>query len=99
MPHIDEIEEIFAQVERTGTADVWEVVRSYLGVRHLPGGDTSEVTIELHRRPTGQPCSATWRVLAQDSQGRRAISEPNPDLQAAIETVPWHNFDGGPQGV
>jgi hypothetical protein len=93
MLHIDDAEEILAQVERAGKADVWEVVRTYRGVRPRPDGDTMQVTIELHRRPTGQERGATWRVLAEDGEGRRATSDPNPDLQAAIETVPWHDLD------
>jgi hypothetical protein len=100
MLHIDDIEEILAQVERAGKADVWEVVRTYRGVRRRPDGDTREVTIELHRRPVVEEYgAATWRVLAEDGEGRRATSDPNSDLQMAIETVPWHDLDGETPGA
>src|SRR3712207_6622155 len=93
MLHIQSYEEWLVRVERGGGGEIWEVVRTYRGVRRRADGGDREVRIEFQRRSNGEPYNATWRVVAEDDGGRRAVSETDSDLEVALETMPWHCLD------
>jgi hypothetical protein len=87
---IGQYEEILARLARATNAEVAQVVHWYRGYRRDRDGQTTEITIELLRGPTG------FTVVARTKDGRSATpGEPTWDLEAAIEATDWSALEGG----
>lgn len=79
------------EIKQLGGAEIWEIVRGYR-IHRRRGSDDEHQTVEvevMRHRDLG------WMTIAKDADRNISASgNPNPDLNAVMHTVHWHELDG-----